>query len=255
MRLTRLAILVSLAFFVPSAVRSEYVVLHNGQRLAVTGYQLIGDHYRLQMNGGFAEVPASDVVAIEPEERFAPLPPVETPKESTEPFDELIQAAAKRYSVDADLITSVIAAESNFNPKAISRRNARGLMQLMPQTASTLGVRNVFDPRENIEGGTRYLRDLLQLYRNDLGLTLAAYNAGPQRVQFYGGRIPPYAETVSYVHRVKRTYAQRKSNPVFPMPNKNAPLNALIPNTVIKNDAFRAVPPPANAQLSLDSLK
>lgn len=212
MRLTRLMLLVSLAFLTASSVRAEYIVLRNGQRLAVTGYQILGDRYRLQMNGGFAEVAASDVVAIEPEEIFAPLPAAESVKDSREPFDELVQSASKRYSVDADLINSVIAAESNFDPKAISRRNARGLMQLMPATANFLGVRNAFDPRENIEGGTRYLRDLLQLYRNDLNLTLAAYNAGPQRVQFYGGRVPPFSETLSYVHRVKRKYAQRKSN-------------------------------------------
>lgn len=122
----------------------------------------------------------------------------------------MILAAAARYSVDADLITSVIAAESNFDPKAISRRNARGLMQLLPQTATRLGVQNIFDPQENIDAGTHYLRDLLQLYRNDLALTLAAYNAGPERVQQYG-RVPPFRETQSYVQRVKRAYAQRKS--------------------------------------------
>jgi soluble lytic murein transglycosylase-like protein len=104
----------------------------------------------------------------------------------------------------------VIAAESNFDPKAISRRDARGLMQLLPVTAARFGVRNIFDPRENIEAGTHYLHDLLQIYKNDLALTLAAYNAGPERVQQYG-RVPPFTETVSYVRRVKQSYQQRKS--------------------------------------------
>jgi soluble lytic murein transglycosylase-like protein len=126
------------------------------------------------------------------------------------PFRDLIEGAAARYSVDADLITSVIAVESNFNPKAISRRNARGLMQLLPENAARLGVQNIFDPQENINAGTHYLRDLLALYKNDLALTLAAYNAGPQRVQQYG-RIPPFAETQSYVRRVRTAYAKRKS--------------------------------------------
>jgi hypothetical protein len=189
-------------------VRAEYFVLRSGQRLNVTGYQRVGDNYRLQMKGGTVDVPAEQVVAIEPEEIFTPLPPAEMSKE---PFGDLISAAAKRYSVDADLITSVIAAESNFDPKAISRRNARGLMQLLPVTAASLGVKDIFDPAENIDAGTRYLRNLLQLYKNDLALTLAAYNAGPDRVQHYG-RVPPFAETITYVRRVKQTYAQRKSS-------------------------------------------
>jgi soluble lytic murein transglycosylase-like protein len=189
-------------------LRAEYFVLRSGQRLSVTGYQLIGDHYHLQLKGGTVDVPAEQVLAIEPEDVFTPVPVVEVSKE---PFGDLISAAAKRYSVDADLITSVIAAESNFDPKAISRRNARGLMQLLPVTAASFGVKNIFEPAENIDAGTHYLRDLLVLYKNDLALTLAAYNAGPDRVQRYG-RVPPFAETITYVRRVKRTYAQRKSS-------------------------------------------
>src|SRR5205807_6527507 len=105
-------------------------------------------------------------------------------------------------------------AESNFAPKAISHRNARALMQLLPATAAHLGVKNIFDPQENIDAGTHYLSDLLLLYKNDLALTLAAYNAGPQRVQRYGQRVPPFAETISYVRRVKQTYNLRKSGPL-----------------------------------------
>jgi soluble lytic murein transglycosylase-like protein len=160
------------------------------------------------MKGGTADVPVDQVLSIEPEDVFTPVPHVEV---SQEPFGDLIQAAAKHYSVDADLITSVIAAESNFDPKAISRRNARGLMQLLPATAAQLGVKNIFDPQENIEAGTHYLSDLLGLYKNDLALTLAAYNAGPDRVQHYGLRVPPFAETISYVRRVKQTYNLRKA--------------------------------------------
>ena len=187
--------------------RAEYFVLQSGQRLHVSGYQLLGDKYRLQMQGGFVELAALDVTSIEPEDVFTSAPPVTAAKA---PFRDLIENAAARYSVDADLITSVIAAESNFNPRAISRRNARGLMQLLPPTAARLGVRDIFDPRENIDAGTRYLRDLLLLYKNDLALTLAAYNAGPQRVRQYG-RVPPFAETQSYVKRVRSAYAKRKS--------------------------------------------
>jgi soluble lytic murein transglycosylase-like protein len=188
-------------------VRAEYFVLRNGQQLHVTGYQLLGDKYRLQMTGGFLEVAAEDVISIEPEDVFTPVAakPVVAP-----PYRELVEAAAARYSVDADLITSVIAVESNFDPKAVSRKNARGLMQLLPETAARLGVKNIDDPQENIDGGTRYLRELLEKYKYDLVLTLAAYNAGPERVQQYG-RVPPFAETISYVRRVKRGYEKSKA--------------------------------------------
>jgi Transglycosylase SLT domain len=207
-RLKHLALSAFLVILAAPASRGEYIVLRGGQRLTVTGYEIIGDKYHLQMKGGTVDVPLEQVLAIEPEDVFTPVPHVEV---SQEPFGELIKAAAKRYSVDADLITSVIAAESNFNPQAISRRNARGLMQLLPSTAATLGVKNIFDPKENIEAGTHYLSDLLALYKNDLALTLAAYNAGPDRVQRYGQRVPPFEETISYIRRVRQTYSQRKS--------------------------------------------
>jgi len=153
------------------------------------------------------EIAAEDVVAIEPEDSFTPLPAKAIVKP---PYRELIEAAAARYNVDADLITSVIAVESNFDPKALSRKNARGLMQLLPETAARLGVQDIYDPQENINAGTRYLRELLEKYNNNLTLALAAYNAGPDRVEQYG-RVPPFTETLSYVRRVKRGYDKSKS--------------------------------------------
>jgi soluble lytic murein transglycosylase-like protein len=225
-RVRRFVICSLLLFGVAPGLRAEYFVLRSGQRLSVIGYQRVGDNYHLQIKGGTVDVPAEQVVAIEPEEIFTPVPVVEVSKE---PFGDLINAAAKSYNVDADLITSVIAAESNFDPKAISRRNARGLMQLLPVTAASLGVKNVFDPAENIDAGTCYLRDLLQLYKNDLALTLAAYNAGPDRVQHYG-RVPPFSETITYVRRVKETYNLRKSSkPGNKAPSgRTAPLSASV---------------------------
>lgn len=192
----------------PAAVRAEYFALRSGQRLHVTGYQLLGEKYRLQLDGGVIEVPAADVVSIDPEDQFAAAPP---PAAATAPYREIVKAAAERYRVDADLIASVIAAESNFDPKAVSKRNARGLMQLLPETAAHFGVQNIFDPQENIDAGTHYLSDLLLRYNNDLALALAAYNAGPERVQQFG-RVPPYSETVSYVRRVRRAYDKSKSS-------------------------------------------
>ncbi len=201
------ALLLLLAVLAAPALRAEYFVLRSGQRLRVTGYQLLGDKYHLQLSGGFVDIAAADVVTIEPEDVFTPVPPTVAPQPL---YRDLVEAAAKRYNVDADLITSVIAVESNFDPKAVSRKNARGLMQLLPETAAQLGVKNIDDPAENIDAGTRYLRDLLQKYNNDLALALAAYNAGPDKVQLYG-RVPPYAETISYVRRVKSGYATSKS--------------------------------------------
>jgi soluble lytic murein transglycosylase-like protein len=184
------------------------VVLRSGARLNVTGYELMGDKYRIQMRGGTAEIPAEDVVSIEPEEIFEPLP---EPLNPNTPFHDIIRAAGERYGVDPDLIHCVIAVESNFNPKAISYRNARGLMQLLPSTAARMGVKNVFDPKENVDGGTRYLREMLARYHNDVTLALAAYNAGPEKVQRYGNRVPPYQETQNYVRTIARGYARIKA--------------------------------------------
>ena len=233
MRLTRAAFLILLAATAASSLRAEYVVLQSGQRLKVTGYQLLGEKYRLQVVGGVVEVAAKDVVAIEPEDVFIKVPdqPAAQP-----PYRELVDAAAARYKVDADLISSVIAVESNFDPKAVSRKNASGLMQLLPETAARLGVKNIFDPQENIDAGTRYLRELLQNYNNDIALALAAYNAGPEKVQLYGS-VPPYAETISYVRRVKRGYEKNKAKSSSPAktspPHSNAAASSspLAPST------------------------
>ena len=240
----RATLLLSLAVLTAPAVRAEYVVLRSGQRLTVTSYQLDGDKYRLQMKGGFVEVAADDVVAIEPEDVFAPEPakPVVAP-----PYRELVEAAAARHGVDADLITSVIAVESNFDPKAVSRKNARGLMQLLPETAARLGVKNIDDPQENIDGGTRYLRELLQKYHNDLVLTLAAYNAGPERVQQYG-RVPPFAETISYVRRVRRGYEKSKSEAAKKTPATNsANITSPAPKISVTNSSTAKTPAAPNA--------
>jgi Transglycosylase SLT domain len=196
-----------LVAMVPAA-RADYVVLRSGQRLNVTSYELLDGTYRLQLAGGVAEVPASDVVGIEPEEIFATPPAAQGTEKIA--YRELIRSAAQRYGIDQNLIVSVISVESNFNPKAVSPRNARGLMQLLPKTALRLGVRNIYDPQQNIEAGTHYLRDLLLRYDNNLVLALAAYNAGPQSVQRYG-RVPPYRETVNYVRRIQREYTRRKN--------------------------------------------
>ncbi len=120
-----------------------------------------------------------------------------------------IASASDKHGIDADLLYSVIRAESGFNPRAVSNKGAQGLMQLMPGTASKLGVQDAFDTQSNVEAGTRYLRELLDRYHYDLAKALAAYNAGPQRVDQYRG-IPPYRETRAYIARIIREYNKKK---------------------------------------------
>lgn len=127
------------------------------------------------------------------------------PRGTTAPYRSEISAAAERYGVPYGLVTAVIRAESGFNPRAVSRKGARGLMQLMPSTASMLGVRDSFDPRQNIDGGVRHLRALMDRFPSNLPLAIAAYNAGESAVLAHGG-IPPYPETREYVNRVLRFY-------------------------------------------------
>ena len=180
----------------PAAASADYAVLRSGARLHITGYERDGERVRLTVEGGSLDVAAADLVAVEPEEHFAAVPVA--PVITAGPFGNLIHAAAEKHGVDESLITWVIAAESNFNPRAVSRRRAQGLMQLLPATATLYAVGNIFDPAENIDAGTHYLKDLLARYRGDLRLALAAYNAGPEMVERYGG-VPPFPETQKYV--------------------------------------------------------
>ena len=131
----------------------------------------------------------------------------------------IIKEAADRYGVDEALIAAVIEAESQFNPRAVSRRGAQGLMQLMPDTAASLGVEDPFSPRENIHGGVRHLRSLMDRFDNNVPLALAAYNAGHVAVINHGG-IPPYPQTRAYVRRILRQLergdADRVAGPARP---------------------------------------
>lgn len=131
-------------------------------------------------------------------------------------YDPLIERAARAVAVRPELVRAVIVVESAFNPRAVSKRGALGLMQLRPSTARRYGVSNAFDPEQNIRAGARYLRDLLTRFGNDLELTLAAYNAGEDAVEHYGRSIPPFSETRHYVPTVMRVYrrllAQQRSS-------------------------------------------
>ena len=121
-------------------------------------------------------------------------------------YDSIIEKAATSASVEPNLLRAVIVVESGFNSRAVSKRGAVGLMQLMPATAARFGVSNAFDPRQNVHGGARYLKFLIDRFGQNLGLALAAYNAGEDAVERNGGQIPPFTETMAYVPRVLKIY-------------------------------------------------
>ena len=127
------------------------------------------------------------------------------PKEYIKKYHRIILQASKMFKVDPHLVKAVIRAESGFNKKAVSHKGAKGLMQLMPDTANDMAVENPFNPEENIFGGTRYLGMLLERFKNNKTLALAAYNAGPEKVEHYRG-VPPYPETESFVKKVLKYY-------------------------------------------------
>jgi Transglycosylase SLT domain len=188
---------------------SDLAVLRNGFSIRHERRQVIGSITRLYVTAdgkSYVDVPTGDIDHFEKDLTPA-IPPATT--QSSASVNDLVRSASGRQHLDPDLITSVIHAESDFDPHAVSPKGARGLMQLMPGTASRLGVANAFDPKANVEAGTEYLRALLERYDFDLIKALAAYNAGPQRVAEYGG-VPPYYETQAYVARIIRDFNRKK---------------------------------------------
>jgi hypothetical protein len=225
-----------------SAHAAEHVTLRNGSEFDCLRQEPAGDRTRLYLiptaaaradsgDPGYIEVSAASVLRIDtipdpPPPAAASLLSSRNAAEGTAsskpsiPFSptemrHMLDRAGAQHNIDADLLASIVHAESAGNPRAVSRAGARGLMQLMPSTASVLGVANSFAPEENIGGGTTYLDQLLIRYdpKNDaygLELAVAAYNAGPAAVDRYHG-IPPYAETRAYVARVVREFNRRKT--------------------------------------------
>jgi len=129
----------------------------------------------------------------------------EPPKVTRAEISKLVQGVSERYKIDEKLVMAVIKQESDFNPNAVSSAGAKGLMQLMPQTAKEVGVLNPFSPKQNVEGGVRYLKKMLDKYNGNVILALAAYNAGSHNVDKYGG-VPPFKETQQYVKRILGNY-------------------------------------------------
>lgn len=193
--------------------------MRDGFDLICDHRQVVGDRVRLYFStaeSGFVEVNPQDILGSETVELPTPKPIV-APAMTTPLADptaaeihELVAKAGRAHDLDVDLLASVIRAESNGNVHAVSRTGARGLMQLMPGTAGQLGVGDSFHAEENIDGGTRYLNELLIRYHDNLALGLAAYNAGPAAVDKYHG-IPPYRETRAYVARIIRDFNRRKA--------------------------------------------
>ena len=154
--------------------------------------------------------PTVDLAAVDAEttSRVPPAPERVAPREPI-PFHGIIVQVAGRYEVDPHLIRAIIFAESGYNPKAKSKKGAGGLMQLMPSTAKALGVQDIFDPEENIDGGVRYFRSLLDRFEGDVQLALAAYNAGSRYVRHYDG-IPPFKATQRYIKKVLKFHEKFK---------------------------------------------
>jgi soluble lytic murein transglycosylase-like protein len=191
----------------------ETAILRNGFSISHDHRQQIGANTRLFLSASdqeYVDVATDNIVSFEKEELIATPPAskvVDLPPLLD--VDQIVEKAARENQLDSDFVRAVIRAESQGNANAVSPKGAQGLMQLMPGTAAKLGVKNIFDPNENVDAGTRYLRYLLSQYHNDPVRALAAYNAGAGRVQQYHG-VPPYKETRTYVGNIIRDFNRRK---------------------------------------------
>ena len=221
MRLPLQFVTVVLAFaaaaVVTPALAAERVLLANGFDMRCNHHTQAGSMIRLYMNPGessYIELRHEEIASFESVPDPPPAPPSNTAKPGTDarlnPADlnAMLATAGQQHNLDADLLASVVKAESNGNTRAVSRAGARGLMQLMPRTAAEQGVDDSFRPDENVRGGSAYLNDLLVKYHDNIALALAAYNAGPAAVDKYHG-IPPYHETRVYVARVIHEFNRR----------------------------------------------
>ena len=239
--LAKFGLLVALGLAATSIHASDVAQLQNGFSIRHERSEAMGNVTRLYLDStsssSYVDVPTAEIVTIE-HEAMAPAP---TSAASPVTVHDAVAAASGTSGIDSDLIDSVIKAESNFNPHAISRKGARGLMQLMPATAEQLGVKDAFDPQANVDAGSRYLRDLLLEYHRDLAKALAAYNAGAGPVDRYHG-VPPYRETYTYVSRVIADFNRKKL----------AQRAALREQSVTKGKS-KADSHKSSAQLSLDT--
>ncbi len=217
-RLAALAGFACLSSLAASPARAELVVFEDGRVVKAVGYRVLSEQLEIALPGGGSymvdldrverivddEVVVDTVIVHDETARvvLADLSyrPERKPLFATA-YDALIDEEARRANLDASMVSALIRAESNYQPRAVSRKGARGLMQLMPATARRLEVKKPFDPASNVRGGVRYLRELVDRFGHHPELVLAAYNAGEGAVDTYGG-VPPYRETVAYVNRI-----------------------------------------------------
>lgn len=216
MKLTRLLTIFSLTLMAAISLQArESAVLRTGSSISADHHRRMGSVTRLFLSASeneYVDMPAQNIVSFEPDVEV-PGPEIKNipnaPAKVQLALTQIVEKAADENQLDPDFIHAVIRAESNGKLTAVSPKGAQGLMQLMPQTATKLGVKNSFDPAENVNAGTRYLRELLARYHNDPIRALAAYNAGAGRVQQYHG-VPPYRETRAYVASIIRDFNRRK---------------------------------------------
>jgi soluble lytic murein transglycosylase-like protein len=216
---------------------ADLAILSNGFSIRHERREVIGATTRLFVDAkgeSYVDVPTDEISGIEKDltpERANPAAANSHPN-----LSETVHNVSSAYHLDPDLVNSVIHAESGFNSHAVSRKGAQGLMQLMPETAAKLGVENAFDPTANVDGGSRYLRELMERYHFDLVKALAAYNAGPERVEQYHG-VPPYAETHAYVARIVSDYNRKKlaeqkaAKSAHPQPERKAATPSAVAST------------------------
>jgi len=209
-RLQRTLALASVAWLVALPARAELAYFANGRNMSIKSHRLSGDTLVLALRGGGEMVvDAALITRIEPDE--VPYPEPDVPSEEAVRFErvrdvgsaysDIIERVSKEQGVDARLVRAVIQVESAYQHSARSRKGAMGLMQLMPDTARRYAVQDPYDPASNIEGGIKHLKSLLDRWPTELGLALAAYNAGEAAVEKFRG-IPPYPETRAYVSRI-----------------------------------------------------
>jgi soluble lytic murein transglycosylase-like protein len=213
-RFSTLAAAAWLAVAAFSAHAAERVTLRSGFVIDCAQRAPQGDKVRLFFSSGdpaqnYMDVAAREIVSIEQIPELVSAPPVPATPTSAD-INGMLTHAGSRHNIDADLLASVVHAESGGHTDAVSRTGARGLMQLMPSTAASVGVKDAFAPDQNIEGGSTYLDALLTRYHDNIALALAAYNAGPAAVDRFHG-VPPFRETRAYVSRVIREFNRRKS--------------------------------------------